>query len=374
MDSKTKLGKARAGLILDHPFFGSLALRLTLVEDATNNPTAKTDGKQIRYNPEYIDGLELNETKGLLCHEVMHCANQHMTRRSGRDARRWNAACDFAINSIILDCGMSLPKGGLVDRSYADMSAEQIYGRLPDDPPGDGEGDDPGQCGGVEDAPSDGAGAISKEAASQLQQEWKIAIAQAAQQAKAMGSLPGSLDRFVDELVNPVLDWRELFRRFVDSAAKNDYQWCPPNRRYISAGWYLPSLRSTELKNVVCVLDTSGSITDSDLRMFEAEVKSIVEDYRTNATVIYCDNQVNGVEHFEEGDIVALKHRGGGGTDFRPPFDYLDSEGQVPACLVYQTDGYCYDFPTDPGYPVLWVITPGSSRSFQPPFGEVIFL
>jgi len=369
-----KMSKARAGLILDQPFFGSLALRLTLVEDATKNPTACTDGKRIRYNPEFIEGLSLDETKGLICHEVMHCSNQHHTRRDSREMRKWNEACDYAINELIVGCGLALPRGGLIDTvQYHDMSAEQVYSRLPDSDQGDGKGDDPGGCGGVEDATADDGSSPSESDVSQSAQDWKIAVAQAAQQAKAMGSLPASLDRLVKDLLEPVLNWKELLRRFVDSNASNDYAWFPPNRRYLHMGVILPSLRSQELKNVTLVMDTSGSITPDDLKAFGAEVRALVEDYGASSTVIYCDDHVNNVERFEAGDAVELNPSGGGGTDFRPPFEHVDQSGESPACLIYQTDGECNRFPPAPAFPVLWVLT-RKNVNFVPPFGETIML
>jgi len=71
LEARRQLVKARSGLVLDHVFFGSLALRLRLVEDPKCK-TAWTDGVHLGYNPEFIGGLTLDETKGLLAHEVMH--------------------------------------------------------------------------------------------------------------------------------------------------------------------------------------------------------------------------------------------------------------------------------------------------------------
>jgi predicted metal-dependent peptidase len=369
-NAREMLTKARAGLILEQPFFGSLALRLTLVED-TKTETACTDGKCIRYNPKYIENLSLPAIKGLLCHEVMHCANNHTTRRDGRSMAQWNIACDYAINPLIESCNMTLPKGGLVDPAFSGMSAEQIFSRLP--PSQNGSGDDPGKCGGVEDSKDEDGNTASESDKSMVEQEWKVALAQAAQQAKAMGQLPSSIERSVADMLEPVLDWRELLRRFVDTAAKNDYSWSPPNRRYAYLGVYLPSLRSQELKNITMVLDTSASITQDNLRSFASELRSIVEDYRANATVMYCDSKVAGVEYFDSNDTLDLHPKGGGGTDFCPPFEKIERDGECPACLIYQTDGKCYSFPATPPYPVLWVLTE-KNLSFNPPFGEVLFL
>ena len=49
---------------------------------------------------------------------------------------------------------------------------------------------------------------------------------------------------------------------------------------------------------------------------------------------------------------------GHGGTDFRPPFDYLAGHPEIePSCLIYITDG-CGTAPEHPpSYPVLWLLT-----------------
>ncbi len=373
-NANKKLCKARAGLILDQPFFGGLALRLNLIEDPGNpqNPTAMVNGKEIRYNPEWVDDLSLDEVKGMLCHEIMHCANQHHTRRSDRKLKRWNYACDYAINPLIEACGLTLPLNPLINSQFNDMGAEEIYSKLPKDS-GEDQGNDPGGCGGVQDAPGKDGKPASTDDKVQAAQEWKVAMAQAATQAKTMGEMPGALERMVNEMIEPVLDWREILRRFVDTSAKNDYQWFPPNRRHIHNGLILPSLRSQELKNVTMAMDTSGSISDEDLKVFEAEVRSIVEDYRANTKVIYCDAKVQHVEEFDADTPVELHQKGGGGTDFRPPFEYIKQSGEYPACMIYQTDGYCHSFPEEPDYPVLWILTE-RNESFRPPFGEVIHL
>ena len=386
-----KLAKGRAGLILDMPFFGSLALRLKLVEDLTC-PTAWTDGKSMGYNPRWIESLSLDEIKGIICHEVMHCANQHQNRRGEREKERWNKAADLAINPMIIDCGLVLPKGGLIDSQFHDMSSEAIYTRLPQDDSsggqsgqpgqaggsgqgGDGnQGSDPGGCGEVRDAPGEDGKPSSPAGKEQNAQEWNVAVAQAAQQSKAAGDFPSSLDRLVNEVLNPKVDWREALRRFVDTAARNDYRWFPPNRRHIHNGLYLPSVRSEELGKVVTVVDTSGSIASEDVDQFAAEMTSILEEYKADCIVIYCDAAVAGVEHIPADDLpLHLEPKGGGGTDFRPPFEYVAEHGEIPACLVYFTDGYCNDFPEEPEYPTLWVVTDGM-RDFNPPFGEVIVL
>lgn len=83
----------------NHPFVGCLALNLQLVEDPEQD-TMATNGKALKYNPTYVDSLPGGIVRGLLVHEVLHCASNHMTRRQGRDHSLWNRACDHAINHV----------------------------------------------------------------------------------------------------------------------------------------------------------------------------------------------------------------------------------------------------------------------------------
>ena len=376
MQAKDKITKARACLVLDQPFFASIALRLPTKEDKECD-TMWTDGISMGYNPSFINELTLDEMKGVLAHEVMHIANAHHVRRQGRDKETWNEATDYAINDLLLQSGFTLPKGGL--KGYSNQSAEEIYSKLPkkqqneqEGESGKGKGNDPGKCGEIRDAPGkDGQKATQAELA-KAEAEAKVAVAQAAQQAKVCGKLPAAIARLVEEMLEPILDWKELLRRFVDQNAKNDYAWMPPNKRYIHMGLFMPSLRSQELKNIAVAIDTSGSINQEVLKEFASELGSIIEAYDSNAYVMYVDSRLQNVEEFSAYDVpLKLNAQGGGGTNFRPPFNHLEEKGMFPSCFIYLTDGQCSSFSNDPNYPVLWCII-GSAERFHPPFGEVI--
>ena len=129
--AKQRLSTARATLVLDHPFFGSLALRMNLEEETRGRTqTMATDGRSIFYDPKFVKGCSDLELVGLLAHEVMHPAMQHHTRRGDRDPRLWNDAADYAINPILTEAGFVLPGGALTSFQYRGMTAEQIYDDL----------------------------------------------------------------------------------------------------------------------------------------------------------------------------------------------------------------------------------------------------
>ena len=115
--------------MLDHPFFGSLLFRLK-GRECRSIQTMATDGVSLYYNPDFVETLNAATLAGTLAHEVMHPALHHHVRRSGRDPKRWNMACDFAINPLLVDAGLNLPEGVLLDNRFRGMSAEQIYNLL----------------------------------------------------------------------------------------------------------------------------------------------------------------------------------------------------------------------------------------------------
>jgi predicted metal-dependent peptidase len=190
--------------------------------------------------------------------------------------------------------------------------------------------------------------------------------------ARALGRTPGpGFDRAIKDEIFPCVNWRVLLQDFVDRTARTDYCWMHPNPRYITQGVYLPGLYAKATGNMVVAIDTSGSVSDTQLAGFAAEVSAILESHDTCLEVIYADRKVRGRETFTRADLpVTLKPKGGGGTDFRPVFDLVEKEGISPCCLVYLTDLCCDRFPDrSPPYPVLWVNTE-RFRWREPPSGR----
>lgn len=389
-----RIQKARTSLIIEQPFFGALVMRLKAWSHPLV-PTMGTNGKDLVYNPLYVEKLSLEELQGVICHEVLHCAAGHPWRRGERDKKRYNDACDMAINPIVLESGLKLPPGGLDGTPYKGLSSEEIYVRLMQQPPppqggkgGKGKGkSDPGDgqgSGGDGDRDPDddmqdlGCGAVwdaeDMQRAAEQQADWQVATAQAAQVAKQQGKLPACLERFAGELLKPRVDWRTVLRRFIQQAAKADYSWRLPNQRYLAGGLYMPGLRSETMGHIVVAIDTSGSIGQRELDVFAGELNGVVEDCKPEkVTVLYCDAQVHGDgDVFENGDPVELHPMGGGGTDFRPVFDHVDDQELKPVCLIYLTDLWG-TFPEHaPAYPVLWATLGNGDQ--VPPWGEHVEL
>jgi predicted metal-dependent peptidase len=120
---------------------------------------------------------------------------------------------------------------------------------------------------------------------------------------------------------------------------------------------------------IAIAVDCSGSVCGRQLRLFEAEIRSILEGQRPQRVhVLYFDSMVQKVETYSAGEPVNLTPVGGGGTDFGPCFTWLEERGIHPQTLVFLTD-LCGTFPEiAPDYPVLWA----SIECRQAPFGSVI--
>lgn len=356
-EARLKLTRARISMIMKQPFFGTLALRLILTEDTSlNPPTAAVDGKRLFYHPDWVKNNTQDVVEAMVAHEVGHCVFDHIGRRNGRQPKRWNFANDYVVNGILKDCGFTLGDGWLYSASFANQSSDEIYKQLPEDPPGSGFDQH------LDSLADDLDPQINAD-------DWQVAGVQAANAQKARGNMPGSLKRFIDDILQPKADWRAVLWRFATEISRDDYSYARLNRRFASLGIFLPGLYSENMGLFVDAIDTSGSITQEVLCAFGTEIKAIRDAVNPLQVInIYCDADVNHVDTFEQGDELTFDAHGGGGTDFRPPFQYIEKERLEPKCFVYLTDGYG-PFPDEPpDYPVLWLMT----TDVTPPWGEVV--
>ncbi|WP_411293338.1 vWA domain-containing protein, partial [Thiohalomonas denitrificans] len=134
-DVETKLSAARTRLILDKPFLGALVLRLPMIAaDKGWCPTTATDARAFYYNPDYIEGMNLEQTKFILAHEALHCGLSHFARRLHRQKHRWDVACDLAVNPILISEGLTPAQDALYVEEFNEMTAEEIYPCLDDHP------------------------------------------------------------------------------------------------------------------------------------------------------------------------------------------------------------------------------------------------
>lgn len=373
-----RMSMVRGGMFINHPFFASLAIRQRLVE-TKDVPTMGTDSVTLFYNPEWISTLTNKELLGVLCHEMMHVALGHTFRIGARNMDKWNTACDYAVNDLLLKQeDIVLPASRLYDKKYEGMSAEHIYNILKSDKgPGNSSIGDVKQYKQDPNAtePSDSTQGSGYEAtAAEQEQKVKSQVQQAAMAGKQAGKLSEDLDRLVTEQLKTVVPWKEVLARFITQTVFNDYSWTRPSKRYQHMGVYLPQLSVPELSPVACIVDTSGSIGQREINLLTSELQGIFYAFpETTVDVVYVDTRVCKHEEICASDIH-LHPKGGGGTDFRPGFKFIEKLDKGHACILYFTDGWCNEFPKNVDLPTLWIITPNGHPNFTPPFGEVINL
>jgi predicted metal-dependent peptidase len=356
------ISKARTSLVLEHAFIGNIALNLPMKLDY-NIPTAMTNGKEIRYNPHFMNKLSDEEKKFLIAHECFHPMLEHPMRIRGRDLRKYNQAGDYVINQLLTDEHIGrMPEGGLLNDAIYKAgggTTEGIYNILPDNPDGDDPMDECADSGGT---PAEVA---------QLQAEWKVRVAQAAQSAKMMGQLSAGLARLVDEVLSPKVDWREVLQRFVVKLRTDERSYSRFNRRFLPQGMYLPSVSGESMGEIVFAVDCSASITQDVINQFASEVRTVKEDCNPVAIhIVYFDSEVSHYDKFAQDEEISIAMHGGGGTAFSPIFAYLQEHNVDPVACVVLTDLECNDFGEAPDYPVLWV----SIQEGTAPFGEVVVM
>ena len=407
-DSKsahTKLSAARTRLVIERPFIGALVMHLPLKAAAARwCSTVASDARTVYFNPAYVEQLDFAHAQFVLAHVALHCALGHFSRRAHRVRHRWDIACDHAVNLLLIDDGLKPAPGALADPRFRGLSAEEIYplvdfepvdetldqhvgdmawygaahgmsapDRVPEAPPehaAPDSWDDAGNEQQSSDTPSLPLQLSSPEHAA-LELQWKSRTAAAAQRARLAGRLAPSWERLLADLVEPQLPWRVLLARYLMNAARDDYTFQRPSRREGEA--LLPRLAGGEL-DLHVALDTSGSIGREELAQFAAELDALKGQIRARVMVHGCDERLDarGPWSYQPWEPITLPSAigGGGGTSFRPVFEWIATRHLRPDVLLYFTDAEG-EFPrAAPDYPVIWLVK-GRAKV---PWGERIQL
>lgn len=367
------LSKAKIALLsrIDATFISTLLMSMTSRWD-NSIPTACTNGIELMLNEDFFMKQNPLEQIGLLAHETWHVALQHVLhdRVKGRNMSVFNQAADHVINLMLTDNGYRIPKGGLCDPAYRGMSTEQVYDILIKDPSKQDPNFIPDFSAGAGNANGQPDPAAQQAHANQVTE----AIVRAATQAKmagdaAAGSIPGDVLVALDDVLYPKLPWSVLLQDFFNGLAKEDYSFVKPNRRFFPAH-YLPSMYSEGMGTLACAVDTSGSVSDEDFKAFATEMDCIKETLLPESMyVVDFDTKINTIYDMKDTDTVKqLQFKGRGGTDLTPVFEHF--KDRPPQVLVVFSDLECDPIEQDPGYPVLWVRTPGHGHI--PTFGRLI--
>jgi len=366
-----KLAQAKTKLMLENPYFGTL---VTSIELRINNNIAsfRPLGDVLEYNDEYLEVLSVGEVATVLANSAMHQALFHSERGKDRVSSVWNLASDYAINDLLVENGFMLPPMVNYASRFEMLYAEQIYtillGELDlkesdADPQDEKQSNEPNKEAEEQDMPEELL----------AQEEYELLLEQLNIKLEKQGELPKGIERFVESKSEAKVSWRDELYRYVNSHAKSDYRMFPPSKKHLYRGIALPSIYGEELKIIVAI-DTSASIDDELLKLFLAELYEIMQVFTHYVIeLIECDATIQNIQRLTPQEPLDPILKGGGGTNFKPVFDYVMELNEEFKFLIYFTDGKG-SFPNyEPNIDVLWVMQKNSDID-EMPFGEVLEL
>ena len=370
--------------------------------------TAATNGRDSWYCREFIDRIRDSDLRFTQLHEQHHIALEHLTTWEPLvkiDPDIANMAMDHVINVAIMDIDagegfvtLPLDENGevmcLYDTKYRGMDTQQVFnilykekqeegdddgGESTGDGSGDGEPSDTGGSpasgsGGFDDHDWEGAKKLSKEEKTELGNEVAEALRQG---SMAAGKMAGSgAEVGFDKMLEPQVDWREVLRDFISAtcAGRDFSTYARPNRRYMSTGVYMPSGVSQRVKTLVLAIDTSGSVSQTEISTALAEVKSICDIVRPEkVTILYWGSSVVAQEDYDEHNMDTLvdstKPKDGGGTQVECVPEYMREHGIDAQAVIVFTDGCIYGGWGQWDVPVLWTVF--NNKGCKPTVGKV---
>ncbi len=179
-------------------------------------------------------------------------------------------------------------------------------------------------------------------------------------QAKANGTLPVGATADLDASEKPKCDWRMILQRWVDGKSNSDYNSLHPNPVHLP-NFVLPSLSADGFANIAVCVDTSGSMSDKEIKQGLAEIKRACEVFQENGqeceiNVVFADSRVQSVQKMSDPSDVLIP-KGRGGTYFTPAIEKCSTFTDPPSGIIYITDGYGNDVPERACADILFLVT-----------------
>lgn len=426
LTTEEKITKAKINLQQSNPFFAYLVSTLDLEEKkeipSIGVDTTEPEKKRILYNPDFIDKQTTAELQGILAHEVGHIIFKHWENKN-QNPELSNIAQDIVINDIISESNLTLPNDnpllphnhqvnfqGVSITQINEKTSEQVYKilekKLPDkvkkklaqqsgrkggkqgqQKKGQGQGkakktpqnqNEKGGNGGKGDKNEIEGRFDEHQLGGQPNEKEKEKINQkikkASTYAKSRGELPSKIQEKIEDLTESKMNWRTLLYKYIRQEIPFDYTWRRPNKKSHSLGTYLPDVDREKIE--ICVaLDTSGSISNQDLRDFTSEVWEIVNSFQNiDLTLIQADAKIQDtkeINNYNQQEINDLEIKGRGGTDHIPVFDWVEKNKANTPLLICFTDGFTQTPQTRPNFDTLWVLPDqDTDKNFN--FGKVI--
>lgn len=367
--------KSRVKLLKSSPFFGTILLHTEYKIDESIE-TAATDGTTLLLNEEWMCKQTEEHFSGVLLHEVLHMALDHVERTNDLDDMMTaNIAADIVVNGIIKDNAISLPKEAIYDDDLKHLSVREIYSILKQkqkedenylqDKYGDGEVNECLQ------KSSEQKGTSQREANSE---KWKNIInkAKTISKMKQAGVKGSGLARVFKELLEPTINWKDALYKYI-TQSRADFEGY--DRRFVHDGMYIDDVGGNKV-HVAAFVDTSGSVDEELLQNFLSELFFAINSTRgTTGYLYYFDTELYPQGNIEDLDGVP-KPVGLGGTSFVPimkELNKISSENSHTNTVgIIYTDGFAPMTWEEPETPLLWCISPGGVKEENIKYGDVV--
>lgn len=411
LDEKERIIKAKVQLAENRPFWSYILMAMDIEqsEDSKHCPTMGVNKYgALSWNKDFVKALSDTELQAVLAHEAGHIFGLTFERQNNRIHDLWNVATDLIINDLLIQEGFSLPKDVLLtdkDGNYKfknkkgkevtckvrSSCAEDVYEFLKKHVEiikihleMDGEGNYKGQ---IDKHYKDGKGSGGKadkedenNGPTKGGEYWKKKISEAAVRAKMRGNLSAAMERMLDGILNPKIDWRKKLYKFLTADLPVDYTMKAPGRRFYSTGIYFPQVRKENLE-IICGCDVSGSIgygsADSEGGQFISEAVGMCSSFpNIKLRMVYWGTEVHKnddivVTNNNKMDLVKHKPAGGGGTELSCFARYIKSKNYRSQVYVILTDGFIEENPKLPNGRILFVLSKGGNDQIVKKYGEV---
>lgn len=351
---------------------------------------AAVDHKTFYYNPDNICKLPYKEIMFTVVHEICHIALKHVTRIEDRDIKIFNIAADLYVNRLIQD--------ELFNKDVSD------YIRYPDWVLGDYN-----ILGRRIDINKESVESIYEElinsgykpknfkydlmkldktlSKDELNQETDdiqnmIKIKHELSNSSNLNNNESSLERLIKQFSKSKIDFRKVLKRHLTDLSQNDISYkCPDKRLYYSKGIY-PSkdLDANSIKTAKVYIDTSGSISDEDLKYAYGHICNLMKQFKTNIDLYFWDSNIYSAGIINDvADLNRVKSKGYGYTEPSCIFESLNYKNRNDLIIII-TDGEFFNNNlkkyTGKFKKVVWIITNKGNEVSKEliPFGSITYI
>jgi predicted metal-dependent peptidase len=375
-----KFIKSRVKLLKKSPFFGTILLH-TEYKFCEEIPTAATDGSVLLINEEWMCKQTEDNFNGVLLHEVLHMALEHINRTKDlEDMMICNIAADIVVNGIIKDNHISLPEEAIYDDDLKHLGVREIYSILKEKQNKDKNyiknkygKNEVNNCLQASDEQTN-SGKPSENDKPENKSKWRNIIqkAKTISKIKDAGVKGSGLERIFKDFLEPTINWRDVLYRYI-TQSRADFEGY--DRRFIHNNTYIDDVGGDKV-NIAAFVDTSGSVDETLLTEFISELSFAIQSIKgVTGYLYYFDTEL-----YPQGTIEDLsgipKPVGLGGTSFVPVMKEIDTISKEnsthPTLGIIYTDGWAPMTWKEPDAPVLWCISPGGVDESSIKYGDVV--